>query len=163
MNYALRHCGLPSLSLWETLLPNLIHLLCHEDNQAMIRVCVTGRNPTMRYLSRTQGLNVGWLYERLQSPELELGYTMSSEMAADIFTKSFTCRIKWLEVCRLVDLIAHSHAPSVVPTAGGGKTRDQPATPAPQPAKTNGRHAPTKEVHAEQMKARALSPKTRNR
>ena len=167
MNYALRHCGLPSLTLWETLLPSFIYLLCHEDNQAMIRVCVTGRNPTMRYLSRTQGLNVGWLYERFQSPELELEYTRSSDMAADIFTKSFTCKIKWLEVCRLVnivdkdvfyDLIAHSHAPSVVPTAGGGKTRDQPATPAPQPAKAKGRHAermgarassPTKEVHAE--------------
>ena len=100
-------------------------------------------NPTMRYLSRTQGLNLRWLYERFQSPELELMYEVSSNMAADIFTKSFTDKVKWLEVCRLVnivdkdvfyDLIAHSHAPSVAQTAGGGTARDQPATPAPHPA-----------------------------
>ena len=70
-------------------------------------------------------------------------YEVSSKMAADIFTKSFAGKVKWLEVCRLVnivdkdvfyDLIAHSHAPSVAQTAGGGTARDQPATPAPHPA-----------------------------
>ena len=86
---------------------------------------------------------MSWLYERFQSPKLELTYEVSSNMAADIFTKSFTEKAKWLEVCRLVnivdkdvfyDLIAHSHAPSVAQTAGGGTARDQPATPAPHPA-----------------------------
>ena len=91
------------------------------------------------------GLNVSWLYERFQSTELELTYEVSSEMAADIFTKSFTDKVKWLEVCRLVnvvdkdvfyDLIAHSHAPQVAQTAGGGTTRDQPVAPASHPAQT---------------------------
>ena len=47
---SLRHCGLPSFALWWTLFPHRPTLMFHEDNQAMIRVCETGRNPTMRYL-----------------------------------------------------------------------------------------------------------------
>ena len=122
MNYALRHCGLPSLGLWETVLPQFKTLVCHEDNQAMIRICVTGRNPTMRYISRTQGLNIAWLYERFQSPELELRYEASSAMAADIFTKSFTDKVKWAEVCRLVNVVDKDVFYSFIAaqTAGGG-------------------------------------------
>ena len=63
-------------------------------------------------------------------------------MAADIFTKSSTDKVKRLEVCRLVnivdkdvfyDLIAHSHAPPVAQTAGGGTARDQSSGCEPVP------------------------------
>ena len=40
----------------------------------MIRICQTGRNPTMRYLSRTMGISIAWLYERFQDTNLELIY-----------------------------------------------------------------------------------------
>ena len=53
MDFALRTVGLPSLSLWEFMLPDKFTLFVHEDNSAMIRVCATGKNPTMIYLHRT--------------------------------------------------------------------------------------------------------------
>ena len=58
----------------------------------MIRICQTGRNPTMRYLSRTMGISIAWLYERFQDTNLELIYEESAKMAADIFTKALQTR-----------------------------------------------------------------------
>ena len=52
-DYGLRTFGLPALSLWRVLCPHQPPLLFHEDNQAMIRVVTTGKNPTMGYLART--------------------------------------------------------------------------------------------------------------
>ena len=36
-----------------------------EDNSAAIRVIETGRNPTMRHISRTHGVNLSFLHECL--------------------------------------------------------------------------------------------------
>ena len=63
MDHALRHCGLPCLNLWHALLPHKPGLDVHEDNQAMIKVVESGRNPTMRYIGRTHGVSVAWLHE----------------------------------------------------------------------------------------------------
>ena len=90
MNYALRHCGLPSISLRELLLPNFTTLYCHEDNQAMIRMCLTGNNPTLRYLSRTMGISIVWLHERFRMECLSLAYEITDNLCADIFTNILT-------------------------------------------------------------------------
>ena len=89
---ALRLVGLPALQLWDALLPKKAHITFHEDNQAMIRVCETGRNPTMRHLGRTHRVDVAWLHERFSEPELTLVYEQTKQQAADIFTKAFTDR-----------------------------------------------------------------------
>eukprot|EP00972_Heterocapsa_arctica_P070192 10369016-Heterocapsa_arctica.AAC.1 len=62
-DFSLRHCGLPCFSLWWILQPDKSILHFQEDNQAMIRVVETGRNPMMRYLQRTHGVSVAWLHE----------------------------------------------------------------------------------------------------
>ena len=85
---AMRLCGLPFLSLWDTLLSGKPQLIVHEDNQAMIRVVTTGRNPTMRYLGRTHGVAVQWLHECFQNPQIRLLYETSDRMCADIYTKA---------------------------------------------------------------------------
>ena len=54
----------------------------------------------MRYLMRTQGVSVAWLYERFQPQELRLIYEESEKMVADIFTKGFASKAKWAEVCQ---------------------------------------------------------------
>ena len=60
---ALRHSGLPGFALWWTLLPQKPRLMFHEDNQTMIRVVETGRNPTTyalrTLLERTVSLSRG--------------------------------------------------------------------------------------------------------
>ena len=62
-DFAVRGPGLPSLDLWHTLLPHAPPLLGHEDNQAMLRIIETGKNPSMRYLGRTHGISVARLHD----------------------------------------------------------------------------------------------------
>ena len=81
---ALRSLGLPALSLWETVTSVQSSLCLYDDNQAMLAVARSGRNPTMRYMERTQGVSVAWLHEMFQQEHLALVYEISSKMAADI-------------------------------------------------------------------------------
>ena len=83
---SLRQCGLPSFALWHSLLPHKPKLIFHEDNQTMIRVTETGRNPTMRCLSRTHRVSVAWLHETFSHQGIDLVYEASSKMCADIST-----------------------------------------------------------------------------
>ncbi len=67
----------------------------HEDNTAFIRICKTGRNTTMRHLDRVHRISIGSLHEKLSLPDVEIRYTPSHLMAADVYTKGFTNAPKW--------------------------------------------------------------------
>ena len=83
--FAVRREALPSSILWELLLVDpaasvpradkaengYVWTTFHEDNQTMIRVVETGRNPTMRHLGRTHYIQVSWLNERFQAKDFE--------------------------------------------------------------------------------------------
>ena len=64
---AVRTEGIPALELWNVLLGRELRLVFHEDNQAMIAVCGSGKNPTMRHLGRTHKVDVAWLHERFSN------------------------------------------------------------------------------------------------
>ena len=102
-DFALRLCGLPCLDLWQMLLPHKPGLIVHEDNQAMMTVVKSGRNPTMRYLKKMHRVSVAWLHQRFKSKVYELVYEVSCRMAADIYTKAFSDPFKWVAVCVLND------------------------------------------------------------
>ncbi len=93
-SYALQNLGLPTRIFWDILMDCTTKLYVHEDNQAMIQVVRTGRNPTMRYLARTHGISVSWLHEVRTSDDVCLLYTQSADMAADIYTKAYTNAMK---------------------------------------------------------------------
>jgi hypothetical protein len=100
---------LPQLDLWEVLLPSGFRAVFHEDNQAMMAMVNSGKNPSMRYLSRSHGIAVGWVHERLgiRSPHrdpVEFNYTTSDRMAADIYTKHFTDFLKWNHAATLINI-----------------------------------------------------------
>ncbi|WP_288993063.1 polyprotein of Ty1/Copia retrotransposon, partial [uncultured Marinobacter sp.] len=101
--FALKTVGIPSLMIWERLLPGDVSLTVHEDNQAMIRVCHTGRNPTMRYLSRVHRISIAWLYERFGAENIHLCYTDTKLMAADIYTKAFSDPVQFKHACWLIN------------------------------------------------------------
>ena len=110
LDFGVRMAGLPCFSLWEALLPHDPHLYTHEDNQAMLQVVRTGRNPTMRYLHRTHRVSVSWLHERFV-PEgagadhnLHIDYELTDRMCADIYTQIFTDPQKWLHACDLINV-----------------------------------------------------------
>jgi hypothetical protein len=100
---------IPALDLWDKLFPAGYSKVVHEDNQAMIQVALTGVNKTMRWLSRNHGLAIRHLYDHLGNEETKdetrLVYTRSEWMAADIYTKMFAEKDKWLKACELVNII----------------------------------------------------------
>ena len=108
-HFGLRSVMVPGLDLWTALFPKAPRGVFHEDNQAMIRVCETGKNPTMRHLGRTHGVSVAWLHEQLAVRKLvDLEYTDSNLMAADIYTKAFTDADRWEHALLLITLFTRT-------------------------------------------------------
>ncbi len=97
--FAIRKEGLPSSYIWELILPRKgadpVITVFHEDNQTMIRVIETGRNPTMRHLGRTHYVQVRWLKERFKNRDIKLIYERSNRQQADIYTKGFDSAPRW--------------------------------------------------------------------
>jgi len=99
LNLAYRTMSLPALDIMDYLLPPNYKCIFHEDNTACIQVIVSGKNPTMRYLSRTHGINIVFLHENLglkhdNNPH-QIIYTDTKKMVADIHTKPFTNKARW--------------------------------------------------------------------
>ena len=114
------------MSLWSYLLPNS-QVVVHEDNDVAIRIVRTGRNQTMRHLSRSHGIHIAWLHEMYDRNVFQLVYEPSSSMAADIFTKPFTNQPGWDHVCSLInicddtcinDLVSNGDRPPPYPQGG---------------------------------------------
>ena len=104
-HFGCRHVLLPAQDLWGVLVPGGEKAVFHEDNQAMIRVCETGRNPTMRHLGRTHGISVRWLHETLTREVIQLVYEESHLMAADIYTKAFSDPLRWEHALLLIGVL----------------------------------------------------------
>ena len=85
--FSRRTVGLPYRTLWHTFMRHRPPLVVAEDNQAMIRVVQTGRNPTMRDLGRTHRFSVACLHGIFQDPMLQLVYEESSRMCAGLYTE----------------------------------------------------------------------------
>ena len=60
---AIRTEGLPALQLWDMVLERSVKLKFQEDNQAIIQILKTSKNPALRHLSRTHRVNISWLCE----------------------------------------------------------------------------------------------------
>ena len=91
----LRNFGIPSIGLWQTLSGKAPEILFHDDNQGMIGVARTGKNPTMRHLERTHGISIVSLHEHFQQDHFVLLYEISHKMCADIHTKAFRTPLAW--------------------------------------------------------------------
>ena len=102
---ALRTLGIPALSLWKVLAKIFPQLLFHDDNQGMIGVVRSGRNPTMRHLERTHGISIASMHEHFQKDHFVLIYEITAKMAADIHTKGFRNPMAWKKACMLINLL----------------------------------------------------------
>ena len=88
-DFAMTRLGLPAITLWQQLGGTDPNLVFYDDNQTMIGVIRTGKNPTMRHLERTHGISIGWMHSIFQEGYVSLAYEVTAKMAADIHTKSF--------------------------------------------------------------------------
>ena len=112
--------GIPALQMWEAIWRSNARVVFHEDNEAMIRVCTTGRNPTMRHLGRVHKVDVAWLHERFTDDTYDLVYTKTDVMQADLFTEGYTRVDKWEHAVSLITVVRYatwSNHP--VPVTGG--------------------------------------------
>ena len=88
-DWALRREGIPALDLWDILSGAGQQAVFHEDNESMIKVCRTGKNPTMRHLLRSHGVAIAWLKEQFDSGRYVLQHVSTIHQAADIYTTNF--------------------------------------------------------------------------
>jgi len=105
-DWALRREGTRMLDLWDILAGKGQKVVFHDDNESMIKICKSGRNPTMRHLLRSHGVAVAWLKEQFDSGNYDLRYVPFAHQAADIYTKGFDNAEKWNSVRRLIGLYA---------------------------------------------------------
>ena len=59
-----------------------------EDNEAVIKMIIKGRSPTMRHVSRTHRVALDWLFERINlDPKIQIKYIDTKNQLPDILTK----------------------------------------------------------------------------
>ena len=63
-------------------------LYVFEDNEAVIKMIIKGRSPTMRHVSRTHRVALDWLFDRNNlDPKIQIKYIDTKNQLADILTK----------------------------------------------------------------------------
>ena len=63
-------------------------LYVFEDNEAVIKMIMKGRSPTMRHVSRTHRVALDWLFDRINlDTKIQIKYIDTKNHLADILTK----------------------------------------------------------------------------
>ena len=63
-------------------------LYIFEDNEAVIKMIMKGRSPTMRHVSRTHRVALDWLFDRINlEPKIQIKYVDTNNQLADMLTK----------------------------------------------------------------------------
>ena len=71
-------------------------LYVFEDNEALIKMIIKGRSPTMRHVSRTHGVALDWLFDRINlDPQIQIKYIDTKYQVADILTEGSFTRGEW--------------------------------------------------------------------
>ena len=71
-------------------------LYIFEDNEAVIKMMIKGRSPTMRHVSRTHRVALDWLFDRINwDPKIQIKYVDTRNQLADMLTKGSLTRDEW--------------------------------------------------------------------
>ena len=71
-------------------------LYVFEDNEAVIKMIIKGRSPTLRHVSRTNRVALDWLFDRITLvPKIQLTYIDTKNQLADFLTKGNFTRDEW--------------------------------------------------------------------
>ena len=88
-------------------------LYIFEDNEAVIKMIITARSPTMRHVSRTLRVALDWLFDRINldwTPKIPIKYIDTKNQLADILTKGNFTRDEWNHLLCLFNI---SHFSSI--------------------------------------------------
>ena len=85
---------------WKTLIPfpqnvqssrQKALLYVFEDNEAVIKMIIKGRSPTMRHVSRTHRVPLDWLFDRINlDSKIQFNYIDTKNQLADFLTKEIS-------------------------------------------------------------------------
>ena len=90
-------------------------LYVFEDNEAVIKMIIKGRSPTMRLVSRTHRVALDWLFDRINmDPQIQIKYIDTKNQLANILTKGNFTRDEWHYLLCLFNI---SHFSSTVCSA----------------------------------------------
>ena len=94
-------------------------LIVFGDNEAVLKMCVKGRVPTLRHVTRTHRVDLDWIIERLKTDSgISMKYVKTSEQLADMLTKASFVAPLWKSLLKLHQIGHH-------------QTRDKPPQPEP--------------------------------
>ena len=98
-------------------------LYVFEDNEAVIKMIIKGRSPTMRHVSRTHRVALDWLFDRVNlDPKIQIKYIDTKSQLADILTKGNFTRDEWNHLLTLFNI---SHFSSTACIAAMAKRAQQ--------------------------------------
>ena len=71
-------------------------LYVFEDNEALIKMIIKGRSPTMRHVSRTHRVSLDRFFDRIDlDPKIQIKYIDAKNQLADMLTKGNFAREGW--------------------------------------------------------------------
>ena len=98
-------------------------LYVFEDNEAVIKMIMKGRSPTMRHVSRTHRVALDWLFDQVNlDPKIQIKYIDTKNQLADIFEKGNFTRDEWNHLLTLFNI---SHFSSTACIAAMAKRAQQ--------------------------------------
>ena len=98
-------------------------LYVFEDNEAVIKMLMKGRSPTMRHVSRTHRVALDWLFDRINlDSKIQIKYIDTKNQLADILTIGNFTRDEWSHLLSLFNI---SHYSSTVCSAAMAKRIQQ--------------------------------------
>ena len=98
-------------------------LYVFDDNEAVIKMIMKGRSPTMRHVSRTHGVALDWLFDRINLDlKIQIKYIDTKNQLADILTKGNFTRDEWNHLLTLFNI---SHFSSTACIAAVAKRAQQ--------------------------------------
>ena len=84
-------------------------LYIFQDNEAVIKMIITGRSPTMRHVPRTHRVALDWLFDRINlDPKVHIKYIESKNQLADILTEDSFTRDEWHNLLHLFNIMNDS-------------------------------------------------------
>ena len=78
-------------------------MLCvFEDTEAVIKMNIQSRSPTMRHVSRAHRLALDWLFDKINvDPKIQIRYIYTIHQLADVLAKSNFARDEWNNLLHL--------------------------------------------------------------
>ena len=88
-------------------------LYVFEDNEAVIKMIMKGRSPTLRHVSRTHRVALDWLFDRINlDPKIQIKYIDTKKQLAEMLTKESFTRDEWNHLLCLFNISHFSSAES---------------------------------------------------